>query len=218
MREARREDLPWLCRLTAQLGHQSTTLDQLSSRFERAARFPGCALFVAEEGDTVVGWLQLHTVFVVVEDPYVEIGGLVVDELTRGKEIRGILAALDEAIPREDSTPLVVGGDFNSPSHLDWSEASRDEHDGLTVEWPVSREMAAAGFIDAFRTVHPDSAQVKGRTWSPRFVEPWQFRIDYVYLRGPGIRPIAARMIDQVAPHWPSDHAAVLTTLELPRE
>jgi endonuclease/exonuclease/phosphatase family metal-dependent hydrolase len=136
------------------------------------------------------------------------------DNKTRGNEIRAILAALDAGLPKDD-VPLIVAGDYNSPSHLDWTEGTSAQHAGLVVPWPVSSAMAGAGFTDAFRAVHLDPVKLPARTWSPRFTEAMQDRIDYVYLRGAGMTPTAARMIDEQEPRWPSDHAAVLVTLAL---
>jgi endonuclease/exonuclease/phosphatase family metal-dependent hydrolase len=134
---------------------------------------------------------------------------------TRGAEIAEILRLLQPLRDRSDGVPLIVAGDFNSPSHLDWAANTADGHRGLVVDWPVSRAMAEAGFVDAFRTVHPDPVAEPGRTWSPRFTDAWQDRIDRVYLHGPRLVPTAARMHDQVAPRWPSDHAAVVVDLSL---
>ena len=134
---------------------------------------------------------------------------------TRGSEIRDILVALAPVIAQSEQIPLIVAGDFNSPSHLDWIDSVKDRHAGLVVPWPVSTQMAAAGFTDAFRTANPDVAADRGRTWSPRFTDDWQDRIDYVYYCGSALEVIESRMIDHVEPSWPSDHAAVVAKLRL---
>ena len=56
-------------------------------------------------------------------------------------------------------------GDFNTPSHLDWTPAvdgrpRRTVH--YPVPWPVTSAVAAAGFIDAYRAVHPDPVAAPG--------------------------------------------------------
>ncbi|MBT7859880.1 MAG: hypothetical protein HN712_06180 [Gemmatimonadetes bacterium] len=141
---------------------------------------------------------------------------LVEEEMqTRGREIEEILALLRSHIDHSDRVPVIVAGDFNSPSHLDWGPDTAAEHRDLVVDWPVSRSMAAAGFVDAFRAVHPDPVQKPGRTWSPRFTEAWKDRIDFVYLHGPKLTPCAAAVHDQQDPRWPSDHAAVVVDVDL---
>lgn len=137
------------------------------------------------------------------------------EEKTRGAEIRGILNALQPFIQEADAVPLVVAGDFNSPSHLDWTPATRSVHQGLDVAWPVSRRMQEAGFTDAYRQVHPDPLTHPGRTWTPRSPQAWQDRIDYVYYQGCGLTCHKATVLDTHPQRWPSDHAAVLTTFHL---
>jgi len=134
---------------------------------------------------------------------------------TRAREIGDILAALEAEIAESDKVSLIVAGDYNSPSHLDWTAATRERHNGLVVPWPVSKQMEAEGFLDAYRRVHPDPLADAGRTWSPRFVESWQDRIDYVYYRGSKLQVEGARMLDRHEDGWPSDHAAVLATFRL---
>ena len=131
---------------------------------------------------------------------------------TRGKEIREILAELREWQVGHPDLPVIVAGDFNSPSHLDWTVAMKSRNNGLVVEWPVSKAMAEAGFRDAYRTVHSDPATNYGRTWSPRFREAWQDRIDYIYFSTGQLECLDATVLDQAVPRWPSDHAAVLAT------
>lgn len=55
-------------------------------------------------------------------------------------------------IRQTDSIPMIMGGDFNVHSHLDWTDATKDmyHHGGAVVEWTVSKEMQNAGFKDSF--------------------------------------------------------------------
>lgn len=104
---------------------------------------------------------------------------------------------------------MIVAGDFNSNSHLDHTEAARNQY-GLVVDWPVARAVAEAGFQDAYRVCNPGVDRKKDRTWSPRFPEQIQDRIDFVYWKGDALVPRSAAMLDQSPGVWPSDHAAVL--------
>ena len=139
------------------------------------------------------------------------------DEPTRGSEMRAILSELLPHLERTPEVPVLVGGDFNSGSHLDWTQAaaSQPNHAGRVVAWPAGLAMARAGFVDTFRRAHPDPVLVPGRTWSPEFVDSHQDRIDYVYARGPQWRVLESRVLDEHPRGWPSDHAAVLSTLAL---
>jgi endonuclease/exonuclease/phosphatase family metal-dependent hydrolase len=134
---------------------------------------------------------------------------------TRGREIDEILSLLQHFVSDSDGTPLVVAGDFNSPSHLDWEHNTASLHRGLVVPWPVSRAMAKAGFVDAFRSIHTDVVDEPGYTWSPRFSQAWKDRIDYVYLHGSALEPRAAKVRGYQEPQWPSDHAAVVVDISI---
>ena len=111
------------------------------------------------------------------------------------------------------AAPVVLVGDFNSPSHLDRPD----------VAWPVTRAAAEAGFGDSFRQARPDAARDPGHTWSPVHAHPEpQDRIDYVLHRG--LRVLHSRTYVSGTPRtwpdvedndWPSDHAAVITTFSL---
>ena len=65
--------------------------------------------------------------------------------------------------------PTFLTGDFNSPSHLDWTAAVSAVRPEVPypVDWPVSRALADAGFRDSYREVHPNPLAVPGFTWTP---------------------------------------------------
>ncbi len=131
---------------------------------------------------------------------------------TRHREIKHILELLKPQIDLAGEVPVIIGGDFNSPSHLDWVELTKDWHNGLAVEWPVSKEMQNAGFMDSFRTYRPDLNYASDTITAERLT----YRIDYIYFKGKGLRVTDSDMYRQHNGTWPSDHPAVSATLELP--
>ncbi len=139
------------------------------------------------------------------------------DAKTRGAEMDAILSELVAHRDARRAVPMVVGGDFNSGSHLDWTEAAAQlaHHHGLVVPWPVSRSMARERFVDTFRAMHPDPVANVGRTWSPEFGDSHPERIDYVYSSAGDWEVVDSEVLDTHPRGWPSDHAAVLSTLEL---
>ena len=139
------------------------------------------------------------------------------DAATRGREIDAILDELVPHIEAAPTTPVIVGGDFNSGSHLDWTSRAADavNHHGHVVRWPVSLSMERAGFVDTFRAAHSDPLARPGWTWSPEFPDSHQDRIDYVYVRAGDWRVVDSEVLRTHPRGWPSDHAAVLSTLEL---
>lgn len=110
--------------------------------------------------------------------------------------------------------PIIIAGDFNSMSHLDYSQVARDQYQ-VAIDWPTSRVLVEAGFRDAYREVHPIVDRLKDRTWSPRFPEQEEDRIDYIYFKGPGVRCIEAEVIHSHKDGFPSDHAAVVASLKV---
>lgn len=68
---------------------------------------------------------------------------------------------------REAGYIVILGGDFNEPSHLDWTEETKDmrEHHGMVVPWTVSVMLADAGYKDAYRELYPDPVLYPGFTY-----------------------------------------------------
>jgi endonuclease/exonuclease/phosphatase family metal-dependent hydrolase len=103
----------------------------------------------------------------------------------RTPQIKAITSAMETHIANADNVPVFLLGDFNAPSHLDWTD--NNKHCGVGyVDWPTSIYPTNAGLEDSFRIAHPDPALVPGITWSPVYLEnngrkePLD-RIDFVY-------------------------------------
>ena len=146
-------------------------------------------------------------------------------KLARGGEISTILSQIS-ALAEKD-IPVFVVGDFNEPSHLDWTqEAIKSGLHPIKVAYPTSLRMANAGFDDAWRKIHPDEIKSPGFTWSPLTKaddpEDHHDRIDYVYFKGSQLKLVNAeiagekrRAADIVVRPYPSDHRAVIATFKL---
>ncbi|WP_305091754.1 endonuclease/exonuclease/phosphatase family protein [Prescottella sp. R16] len=107
----------------------------------------------------------------------------------------------DAAAEQEKGRQVVMGGDFNEPSHLDWAADTRElfDHHGAVVPWQSTRLLEDAGFVDAYRATYPNpvthpgftwpsdnpNVAVSELTWAPESDE--RDRIDYVFA-GPGTR------------------------------
>ncbi len=143
----------------------------------------------------------------------------------RGSAIAELLKQI-RSIPDQDA-PVFVVGDFNEPSHLDWTEAAAkaDRHP-IKVAYPTSSSMVAAGFGDAYRTIYPDEMKNPGLTWSPKYKvdDPTTHhdRIDFVYFKGKGLKVREVKIVgenqenaDIVITPYPSDHRAVVATFIL---
>ena len=136
------------------------------------------------------------------------------DEKNTGT-LREVLHALRPAIEHSDHVPIIVCGDFNTGSHLDWVPKTRHLNGGYVMPFPATLLMEQSGFVDSFREIHPDPLAVRGITWSPAFPNAFQDRIDYIFYRGGVLKAIDSRTIDTHPVNYPSDHAAVMTTFKI---
>ncbi len=127
-------------------------------------------------------------------------------------DLQKILKLIQEKLAdsKYADAPLVIAGDFNSMSHRDYSDVHRDQF-GHVVKWPTSMVMKDAGFRDSYRDVHPVVDRRLDSTWSPRFVEQEQDRIDFVYYRAKNWKAVSSRVIREHKDWFPSDHAAVVS-------
>jgi len=156
--------------------------------------------------------------------PFLETGAAArqAAEAARGGAVRLLLADLKAA---EGADAAFVFGDFNEPSHLDWTErtVAAGRHP-VAVDFPTALAIEAQGFIDAYRATHPDEVAASGYTWEaierPDDVVVHHDRIDYVLVRGQGLTIEQARIFGEKAPAadvvvtpWPSDHRAVAATV-----
>ena len=132
---------------------------------------------------------------------------------TRHEEIKEIVQLLDPYIQKADDIPLIIGGDFNSPSHKDWIHETSNWHNGLVVEWPVSKVMMETGFSDSFREIRRDLNYQSPTMTAERIT----YRIDYIYYKGAKLKVVDSDMHFKYKGIWPSDHPSVTTTLFIER-
>jgi len=138
----------------------------------------------------------------------------------RGSEV-------DQAVAALAGEPIAItAGDFNEPSHLDWTTAAAAARkQPLAVAWPSTKAFTDAGFIDVYRAIHPDPITHPGLTWTPttRPDDPKDHhdRIDFVFVRG--LRPTSVQIVgedaanaDIVVAPYPTDHRGVVATFALP--
>lgn len=118
--------------------------------------------------------------------------------------------------------PSIVGGDFNSGSHLDWTAAAASFHNGYgPVALPTSKYMQEQGYKDSFREINPDEVARPDGTYAAVYGHLQHSRMDFLYYKGTGIKAVASKIVrtpPEIDYVWPSDHAGVLTVFEVEPE
>uniref|UniRef100_A0A1I7X8K0 Endo/exonuclease/phosphatase domain-containing protein n=1 Tax=Heterorhabditis bacteriophora TaxID=37862 RepID=A0A1I7X8K0_HETBA len=168
------------------------------------------------------------------------------DQIINGEYQSGRVKNVQEILENEETkqwismgNSVIIAGDFNCPSHLDWIEENKHIHGGWAVEWPVTKTLEQAGFSDSFRIIYPNVVDEPGFSWSPihKFNKDWDYaiipepqdRLDFIFYKG-GIQPINSslyagseplRIIQRDGQHkmndYPSDHYALITDFVLPK-
>ena len=186
--------------------------------------------FLAQEKLRADPQVDLNVLAKIVEGKGARRGG------TRG--YKATIEPLEEAIQGKRAIFLV--GDFNEPSHLDWTEYYAkngpdrwvDNPTGiplrLPVRWPGSVLLENIGMVDSFRQFHADEVKKPGNTWTPPYPKqtpgrrPYRDqvldRIDRVYHHRINVKVASAQVVGEkgdtsdivIEGRWPSDHRAVV--------
>jgi endonuclease/exonuclease/phosphatase family metal-dependent hydrolase len=133
----------------------------------------------------------------------------------------------------EQEIPVFVLGDFNAPSHRDWTSETVGirEHVKFPMDWPTSVAAEAAGLVDVYREVYPDPVSHQGITWpaSRPFVKGYNpgpadrpgDRIDLMYAAGAETTSVSivgeksSEFTDIPVSPWPTDHRALVASVEV---
>jgi endonuclease/exonuclease/phosphatase family metal-dependent hydrolase len=147
-------------------------------------------------------------------------------DAARGGQVTNYLIDMVSALGSGET--IFFTGDFNEPSHLDWTQAAADatpRASDLKVAYPTSTRITDAGFTDSLRSVRPDEVNDTAYTWTPGApppnLSPFEVhdRIDIVYHRGAKWTPFNAFTIgldnlnpntDLAIPGYNADHRAVV--------
>ena len=143
----------------------------------------------------------------------------------RGAAVGRLLYEIKNAI--QSGHPVVLTGDFNEPSHQDWTaRAAQERCCPLKVCFPTTSRIASAGLIDAWRTHHKDEVAFRGVTWTPTTSadDPTDKhdRIDFIFVSDSAVKVKSCQIVgehkstaDLVVTPWPSDHRAVVAELSI---
>lgn len=142
----------------------------------------------------------------------------------RGEQVASLLIELK--LELSTKSPLVLSGDFNEPSHQDWTARSVAARTcPLKVAFPTTRRITESGMLDAWRAVYPNEVTHPGLTWTPTTKpnDPTDRhdRIDFLFVSRDGVTVTGAECVGEVGGSdlsmeaWPSDHRAVVATIKI---
>ncbi|NOR76687.1 MAG: endonuclease/exonuclease/phosphatase family protein [Draconibacterium sp.] len=152
---------------------------------------------------------------------------------SRNDEVFRIINSIKTYLNNSKNVPVILGGDLNSHSHLDWTAATKDtfNHNGAVVNWTISKALTDVGLIDSYREINPEPLKKLGKTWisgldkNGKFGYTKEDRIDYIYYKGSKLKAISSESFTQIPGEilefrnkkimYPSDHGFVLTTFEI---
>jgi len=153
--------------------------------------------------------------------PFIKTEAEAVDYANRTRKAAMDMLMADMAAA-EGAAAVFVTGDFNEPSHQDWTEAAMaaGTHP-VAVAWPTTKRLTDAGFLDAYRAANPDPVAKPAFTWTPAgdeaATDDHHDRIDFVFARAVGLSVVNAAIVGEDGPRsditvmpWPSDHRAVV--------
>lgn len=141
--------------------------------------------------------------------PVLDVKEILADNLA-SKRDEAIKAFISDALQEINAgKQVILGGDFNEPSHLDWTENSKHLFERkVAVDWSVPLMPAENQFSDAYREKYPNSITHPGITfpvynpkvdfkklvWAPESDD--RDRIDYIfYYPNPEIKLKKIKMI-----------------------
>jgi hypothetical protein len=143
--------------------------------------------------------------------------GRILEECSMPEQYQATYLSLLDAL--RAGTPVILAGDFNEPSDLDWTE--RYERIGSdrwvangsgrplrpAIRWAGSRLLRQPdgfgpgpqpGLIDAYRAVHPDEAARPGNTWTPPYPNGTPGRRPYDQAAAPGEQAPLNQVLDRI--------------------
>ncbi|KAI1698391.1 endonuclease/Exonuclease/phosphatase family domain-containing protein [Ditylenchus destructor] len=127
------------------------------------------------------------------------------NEADRLTIIKKLVADLQfqKALKTVNEKPILVCGDFNTPSDMDWVYENRHIHFNTVMPWPTTKYLTdEVKMVDSYRKVHPNVTMHPGITWST--VERWnteikaaepQDRIDFIFYKSPRLVPVRSEVM-----------------------
>lgn len=108
------------------------------------------------------------TTFKKIKAPITDVNKVLEENLASTRD-EAINAFMEDAVAEQKNGNIVIlGGDFNEPSYLDWTTATKDlfDHHGTVIPWQNSLALKNKGYQDAYRVKYADPVKYPGFTWA----------------------------------------------------
>ncbi|WP_165793139.1 LamG-like jellyroll fold domain-containing protein [Sphingobacterium haloxyli] len=134
------------------------------------------------------------------------------DKNSRGQQLQAILEDIRPMLAQAESIPVIVAGDFNSGSHLDWTPEFTDAHNGYIIPFTSSVMAHEVGLVDSYRLIHTmdEKDGITFSVWDNK-LDYLRDRIDYIYFKGKKLQATESNVFGIHPKGFPSDHAGVST-------
>ncbi|GGH06756.1 endonuclease/exonuclease/phosphatase family protein [Pedobacter zeae] len=103
-----------------------------------------------------------------ISQPITDVNAVLASNLQSSRDEQITAFINDAKLERDSGRIVILGGDFNEPSHLDWVDAQKNlfDHHGTIIPWQGSVALYAKGFKDSYRVKNPNPVLAPGFTWA----------------------------------------------------
>lgn len=137
-------------------------------------------------------------------NPYTNVDSIQAYNLksTRDEAISAFISSV-----KSESKPVILMGDFNEPSFLDWTKHTKNmfSHNGVVIPWHNTKKLHDEGFVDIFRTFYPNEISNPGFTWpsyaNEKKTTSWtpladeRDRLDFIFFKGAGLKIVDVAIV-----------------------
>lgn len=145
----------WLCKVLLNIHGNKVTVYPAHSEY----RYYTC-YYPRGYNDGSTDWNKLPA-------PVTDVSKMI-EVCDKSDRVASMQAFIDDATAERQKGHLVImAGDLNEPSCLDWQCNTKDlfGHRGCIVDWSASKLLLNSGYKDAYRVKHPDAAKFPGFTF-----------------------------------------------------
>lgn len=131
----------------------------------------------------------------------------------RGEDVLDVIKSIKNIKSIDNNANIIIGGDFNEPSYLDWTKKNKDfGFCPVEVNFPSTYILENIGLIDCYRYINPDEVMNQGLTWPDRVIN-YSFRSDRIDMTFVNDKLKSGIINVRTLDNTKSDHKALLTQI-----